>query len=110
MTVSISNSQRTIFQEPLSNCTVDGYFNEFDFSTLPVGTYQVAIQATNAGWAQNFYCNGSFCSAPIVNPITVTPSPVQQNSPITATATFTDQNVSNTHYGIWDWGDGSESN
>ncbi len=47
---------------------------------------------------------------PVLGAITAPNTPVQTNTEITASATFTDLNVSDTHTAIWDWGDGTTSN
>ena len=46
--------------------------------------------------------------APSVGAVTVTPSPGHINSPVTASATFSDS-ASDMHTAVWDWGDGSTS-
>ena len=48
-------------------------------------------------------------STPEVGPITATPSPAAVNSPISASATFTDAGVNDAHTATWDWGDGTTS-
>ena len=44
---------------------------------------------------------------PTIGAITVSPNPVQINSPITASANFTDPDTTSTHTASWDWGDRS---
>ncbi len=101
-----------------TNCTSSGFFGTFDFSTLPVGQYDLSIEYSSHGsWSGIFYCNGTFCSAPVINPITVTPSMAQVNTPINISASFTDPNTPfGTSYGqpsihvtSTDWGDGTGS-
>jgi hypothetical protein len=48
--------------------------------------------------------------APSVSPITVSNSLVQVGTQITATATFTDPGVLDTHTASWNWGDNNSSN
>jgi len=47
--------------------------------------------------------------APIVGPLTITPTLVKVGDPITATGTFTDPGTLDTHTAAWDWGDGTTS-
>src|SRR6266567_2357897 len=44
---------------------------------------------------------------PAVDPITVSPNPVQINNSTTASANFTDPDTTSTHTASWNWGDGS---
>jgi PKD repeat protein len=46
--------------------------------------------------------------APTVNAITL-PAQIAQNTPFTATATFSDPGSGDTHSGVWDWGDATTS-
>lgn len=46
-------------------------------------------------------------SPPIVGPIIVLANPLQINTPITATADFTDPDTSDVHTAVWSWGDGT---
>lgn len=48
--------------------------------------------------------------SPEVDSITVTPNLLQFNTNISASAVFSDSDVSDTHTAIWDWGDGTTSN
>src|SRR5260370_1093790 len=47
--------------------------------------------------------------APTVGAITVTTSPTQVNTAISASASFTDLDTSDTHTASWNWGDGNTS-
>ncbi|HTX91270.1 MAG TPA: lamin tail domain-containing protein [Anaerolineales bacterium] len=47
--------------------------------------------------------------APSLGPITAPTSPVPVNSPVNASASFTDPGVLDTHTAVWNWGDGSSS-
>ena len=46
---------------------------------------------------------------PVLQPITAPVDPCQVNSTISATATFMDPDVGDTHTAVWDWGDGLKS-
>ena len=48
-------------------------------------------------------------AAPVVSEITAAVDPVQVASEVDASASFTDQNVIDTHTALWDWGDESTS-
>lgn len=47
--------------------------------------------------------------APTVGTVTVTPSPAHINSAVTASASFTDPGMLDTHTATWNWGDGITS-
>lgn len=47
--------------------------------------------------------------SPSVGPITATVDPVQVNTQIQASASFTDPGTSDTHTALWEWGDGYSS-
>lgn len=47
--------------------------------------------------------------APTVGTITTTVDPVQVNTSINASASFTDPGTPDTHTAVWDWGDGTTS-
>src|SRR6266699_2744610 len=73
------------------------------------GTYTVTVsvtdnqKATGTGTATVTVNN----IAPIVGTITAPSSPVLVNTAITASASFTDADVSDTHTASWNWGDGN---
>src|SRR6266480_1759840 len=73
-----------------NNCSASGFFGIFNFSTLPVRQYELDIEGSGfpGDWTGIFYCNGTSCSAPVINPITVTPSTAQVNTPINISASF----------------------
>lgn len=92
------------------------------YYSIPDGSYYVygymyagvqnnAISYNNV-YSNIFYIvNGRFYSTPppTVSQITAPTSPIQVNTPIVASATFTDLPVSDTHTAIWNWGDGTTS-
>ena len=47
--------------------------------------------------------------APVVGPITAPMDPLAVNTTVTASATFTDPGLLDTHTALWDWGDGNIS-
>ncbi len=47
--------------------------------------------------------------APAVGPITAPTDPVQVSTPVTASASFTDPGILDSHTALWDWGDGEIS-
>jgi hypothetical protein len=57
--------------------------------------------------ADNFLFEGSTNATPVVGSITVSPNPIQVNSSTSASASFTDANVLDTHTATWNWGDGT---
>ncbi len=59
---------------------------------------------------ENYLFDKFFIPFPEIGPISVSANPIIINSGITATADFSDQNSSNTHYATWDWGDGNTTN
>ena len=46
---------------------------------------------------------------PLVGEITAPVEPQALNTPISASAVFTDSDLNETHTALWDWGDGSSS-
>ncbi|MBM3242795.1 T9SS type A sorting domain-containing protein [Candidatus Poribacteria bacterium] len=46
---------------------------------------------------------------PVVEAINAPVDPVHVNTVVNASANFTDQNITDTHTAVWDWGDGSTS-
>ena len=99
------NGQNTMFN-PDSNV-----FGFHGASISSKGVYLVTVTVTDdQGGSSN---RTAFVTVkntpPTVGAITVTPSPVQINGSITASANFTDPGVLDTHTATWDWGDGSTS-
>ena len=83
------------------------------FSTpVPDGDYQLDLYVNNGNnWlSQPFHQSGSTIfpyGIPVVGSITASLNPVQVNTAISATASFTDVNASDIHTAVWDWGDGN---
>lgn len=75
------------------------------------GTYTVTVAVTdNQGKTGTTTATITVNNAaPIVGTIIVATSPVIVNSPITASATFADFGVLDTHIAVWNWGDGTTS-
>jgi hypothetical protein len=48
-------------------------------------------------------------TAPTMGTITAPLDPIAVNTPVAASATFTDTDTNDTHTAVWDWGDGSTS-
>jgi hypothetical protein len=44
---------------------------------------------------------------PVLDPVTAPTGPVKINTPFTASASFTDVGILDTHTAVWDWGDGN---
>jgi len=81
-------------------CAVDGP------NTVPV-----ALQVCNsAGLCANDTSTVTINNVPpTVGPITAPSCPIQPNKAITASASFTDPGILDTHTAVWDWGDGASS-
>jgi protocatechuate 3,4-dioxygenase beta subunit len=77
--------------------------------TIPTGytatTTDPATVALGADTTQNF----GLYSAPVVRDITSAPNPVQIDTAVSTSATFTDGDATDTHTATWNWGDGTTS-
>ncbi len=76
--------------------------------------YQLAfggVVGGNSIYSNWQYCNRLGCAspnqAPIIGQISAPSAPNPVNTSITASATFTDSGITDTHTSSWDWGDGS---
>jgi hypothetical protein len=109
-TVTLKSGQTVI------DTTTTDANGDYSFSNLQSGTYtdtltvpngytatttNPATVAISANTTQNF---GIF-SKPNVGAVTVNPNPVQINTSVTATTTFTDGDTTDTHTAKVDWGD-----
>lgn len=74
-------------------------------------SYTITVRVTNGGElsATDQAIINVLNVAPIVGPITAPIDPVQVNTTINASVTFTDPTVLDTHTAAWDWGDNSTS-
>lgn len=72
--------------------------------------YNTTLSDSERTNVENYLFDKFFIPFPEIKPISVSANPVMINSGITATADFSDQNTSNTHYATWDWGDGNTTN
>ena len=101
--------------------TIDNSFGTNGSIITPIGSGASGIQGSlvmqsdgkilAAGFASNGSYNdfalARYLDTPSVGAISVATSPVQANSPITASANFTDPDSTGTHTASWNWGDGN---
>lgn len=71
--------------------------------------HTIAVQVTDDGnlTATNQATVNILNVVPTVGAITATTDPVQVNTQITASTSFTDPGTPDTHTAVWDWGDGN---
>lgn len=71
------------------------------------GRYNVCLTVTDLGGFSDTQCTTAEINnvAPTLDPITVSPTLVEVNAAISASADFTDPGTADTHTAIWDWGD-----
>lgn len=88
----------------VTDLTIGNIFEGVDIALMSEGSaaYDICSQGHNT-YTVTY-------NAPLaVNQIVVSNSTIQVNNSITATGSFTDQNVTNMHTAIWNWGDGNTS-
>ncbi|MFB3166589.1 PKD domain-containing protein [Neobacillus sp. 179-C4.2 HS] len=100
-TVNLTTAPGTVTQNP--NGTWYWSFNTTDDLNQPV-----AITADDGTVSANTSFNLIVKNvAPKVDPISVPLDPVPVNTSITASASFTDPGILDTHNAVWNWGDGT---
>ena len=93
-----------------SGSTLNGYldgnlmFSVQDTVDAGTGSYVGFAAQYYTGFLDNFRIE-TVNHAPTVGTISVSPNPVQISNAITASATFTDADTTDTHTASWDWGD-----
>jgi PKD repeat protein len=75
------------------------------------GTYKATISITDNNGATDTNTATVLVNnvPPIVGTINISPSSVEINSAITASAPFTDPGMKDTHVAVWNWGDGKST-
>jgi PKD repeat protein len=92
----------------------DGVFEEpgqtvsFSAADRDDGTYPIAVQVSDGQATATDQATVNVLNvAPVVGEITAPYDPVPVDAPVTASASFSDAGIKDTHTGLWDWGDGT---
>lgn len=83
--------------------------SEFEDKNPRIESGRVVWQGYDSENKWNIYLWDDSLLAPQVGSLNIAPNPVQLTKMTTATATFADPDIVDTHTAIWDWGDGSLS-